>query len=71
MNMRNATCMLTKTSKVPTRVTLLFIPYTVAMVDPSKYIYTYTCINIAIYQYALNMYMYLATFNSFVLERYV
>ena len=30
-----------------------------AMVNPSKHIYTYTCINIAIYQYALNMYMYL------------
>ena len=30
MNMRNATCMGTQTSKVPTRVTLLFIPYTVA-----------------------------------------
>ena len=42
-----------------------------AMVNPSKHIYMYTCINIAIYQYALNMYMYLATFNSFVLERYV
>ena len=39
------------------------------MVNPSKHIYTYTCINIAIYQYALNM--YLATFNSFVLESLV
>ena len=29
MNMRNATCVGTQTSKVPTRVTLLFIPYTV------------------------------------------
>ena len=27
--MRNATCVGTQTSKVPTRVTLLFIPYTV------------------------------------------
>ena len=30
MSMRNATCVGTQTSKVPTRVTLLFIPYTVA-----------------------------------------
>ena len=30
MNMRNATCVGTQTSKVPTRVTLLFIPYIVA-----------------------------------------
>ena len=29
--MRNATCAETQTSKVPTRVTLLFIPYTVLM----------------------------------------
>ena len=29
MSMRNATCVGTQTSKVPTRVTLLFIPYTV------------------------------------------
>ena len=29
MNMRNATCVGTQTSKVPSRVTLLFIPYTV------------------------------------------
>ena len=29
--MRNATCVGTQTSKVPTRVTLLFIPYTVAV----------------------------------------
>ena len=29
MNMRNATCVGTQTSKVPTRVTPLFIPYTV------------------------------------------
>ena len=28
MNMRNATCVGTQTSKLPTRVTLLFIPYT-------------------------------------------
>ena len=42
-----------------------------AMVNPSKHIYMYTCINIAIYQYSLNMCMCLATFNSFVLERYV
>ena len=28
MNMRNATCVGTQTSKVPTRMTLLFIPYT-------------------------------------------
>ena len=33
MNMRNATCVGTQTSKVPTRVTLLFIPYTVAEVS--------------------------------------
>ena len=32
MNMRNATCVRTQTSKVPTRVTLLFIPYTVTVV---------------------------------------
>ena len=31
MNMRNATCVGTQISKVPTRVTLLFIPYTVPM----------------------------------------
>ena len=31
--MRNATCVGTQTSKVPTRVTLLFIPYTVAVVQ--------------------------------------
>ena len=31
MNMRNATCVGTQTSKVPTRVTLLFIPYTVVL----------------------------------------
>ena len=31
MNMRNATCAETQTSKVPTRVTLLFIPCTVLM----------------------------------------
>ena len=30
MNMRNATCVGTQTSKVPTQVTLLFIPYTVS-----------------------------------------
>ena len=29
--MRNATCVRTHTSKVPTRVTLLFIPYTVVL----------------------------------------
>ena len=29
--MRNATCVGTQTSKVPTRVTLLFIPYTVVL----------------------------------------
>ena len=32
MNMRNATCMGTETSKVPTRVTLLFIFYSVVRV---------------------------------------
>ena len=32
MNMRNATCVGTETSKVPTRVTLLFIFYSVAAV---------------------------------------
>ena len=31
----------------------------------------YNILYFAIYQYALNMYMYLATFNSFGLERYV
>ena len=31
MNMRNATCVRAQTSKVPTRVTLLFILYTVAL----------------------------------------
>ena len=27
--------------------------------EPSKHIYMYTCINIASYQYPLNMFMYL------------
>ena len=31
MNMRNATCVGTETSKVPTRVTLLFIFYSVVL----------------------------------------
>ena len=32
MNMRNATCVGTETSKVPTRVTLLFIFYSVVRI---------------------------------------
>ena len=43
----------------------MLLPHISGHGEPSKHIYTYTCINIAIYQYALNMYMYLATFNSF------
>ena len=37
------------------------------MVNPSTHIYMYTCINIASYQYVLNMYVY---FISFALEKY-
>ena len=33
MNMRNATCVGTKTSKIPTRVTLLFIFYSVIVMN--------------------------------------
>ena len=32
MNMRNATCVTTQTSKVPTQVTLLFIFYSVTII---------------------------------------
>ena len=35
--MRNATCVGTQTSKVPTRVTLLFIPYTVLQAQYSEW----------------------------------
>ena len=38
MNMRNATCVGTQTSKVPTRVTLLFIPYTVVLANERSHL---------------------------------
>ena len=37
MKMRNATCLGTQTSKVPTRVTLLFINYAVACIKAVFY----------------------------------
>ena len=39
MNMRNATCVGTDTSKVPTRVTLLFISYSVPLLDRGDWQY--------------------------------
>ena len=39
MNMRIATCVSTETSKVPTRVTLLFISYSVTGRSMSNHIY--------------------------------